>query len=119
VLTFESFLNESVHIPNLIKDKNFLKFIDDEFGEGYSNIENIEDLNDGYCILVAKYLKKQYPNSEFWTIGNPMSYHVAIKINNKFYDAVDTDGVDSIEDLQWATNVRRPLNPKKGIIYNH
>ncbi len=119
VKTFESFLVESVNIPDLTKDAAFRKFVKDEFGEGYEDFGSAEELNDGYCILVAKYLNKKFPNSEVWTIGNPMVYHVATKIGNKFYDAVNTEGVDSLADLSWAKGIKSPLNPKKGIVYDH
>ena len=117
--TFESFLNESVSIPDLTKDRGFINYVKKEFGPDFAYIESPEHLNDGYCVLVAKYLHDKYPNSEIWTIGNPMTYHVAIKIGNLFYDAVNTNGVKELKDLEWAKGIKSPLNPTKGIKYEH
>jgi hypothetical protein len=48
-----------------------------------------------------------------------MTYHVAIKIGNLFYDAVNTNGVKELKDLEWAKGIKSPLNPTKGIKYEH
>lgn len=117
--TYENFLDESVVIPDLTKDREFLKFVEKEFGPEYTEIESPEHLNDGYCVLVAKYLHRKYPKSEIWTIGNPMTYHVAIKIGDLYYDAVNTKGVDNLKDLEWSKTIKSPLNPQKGIKYEH
>lgn len=115
--TFEEFLNESVVIPDLTKDREFLKFVEKEVGSHAAKIEKQEHLNDGYSVFVAKYLQKKYPNSEIWTIGNPMVYHAAIKIGDLYYDGVNTKGVKNLKDLEWAKDLKSPLNPQKGIKY--
>jgi hypothetical protein len=112
----------SVTLPKaLYKDKEFLKFVDKEFGSGYTNgLTCNDDLNEGYCVLVAKFLKNKYlPKAKFVTIGNPMTYHVVLELNGKFYDAVDFDGVNHVRELSWSkANPRTILNPKDGIAYD-
>ena len=105
-------------MPNLIKDREFIQFVKSEFGPDYGDIKDPSHLNDGYCVLVAKYLSTLYPKAETWTIGHPMSYHVVIKIGDKYYDGVDVKGVTSLKDLSWSKeNPNTTLNPKRGIPY--
>lgn len=113
------FEEENLVIDDLTKDTKFLDRVEQELGKEYTDIESIEDLNDGYCIVVANYLAKKY-NGKIFTIGNGLSYHVITKINDKFYDAVDVQGVKNVEDLQWSKGTHNIANTlKAGIAFTH
>ena len=94
-------------MENLYNNKNFLSFLFKELNitsakELPEDINSDSDLNNGYCIYVAKYLQTIYPNATFYTIGNIFNYHVFIMHNNKYYDATSLNGTDSINNLEWS-----------------
>lgn len=117
--SFDQFINEHIDFGDLTKDLEFLDQIRQTWGESYTDIEKKEHLNDGYCLQVANYMKKKYPEAEFYTLGTFIHYHIIVKIGDKFYDAVDSTGVDRIEDLQYAKEHPYDLeNIQPGIAYD-
>lgn len=100
--SFYQFFNESLDIGDLTQNPHFIRKIKDEWGPDYLDFESAHDLNDGYCIKVAEFIKSLHPSAKIFTIGNPLSYHVFVEIHGKFYDAVNTYGVNKISDLHWV-----------------
>ena len=121
---YKDFLNEDIDLGDLTKNREFLNYVEKKWGKDYTNIECQDDLNQGYCILVTDYIKDKYKDSEIFTIGHPTSYHVFAKIEDKYYDGVNTKGVKRIEDLDWVEK-RSKINPnvmktlQKGIPYTN
>jgi hypothetical protein len=110
-------LNEDSHafvLHDLTKDAKFKRYVDANFGKGFSDIDSVEELNDGYCVLVAKYIKKYLKNdAKIFTIGVPMSYHVFVEINHRYYDAVNAKGVDNYLELSWCKENKRAVETGK------
>jgi len=69
------------------------------------------DINGNVCGHVAWFLRKIYPEAEIWDIySNPMGYaHTVCRIDGKFYDIVDKDGVADWHDLTYLDERSSPV----------
>lgn len=62
------------------------------------------DLAHGYCDVFAAEVKRQIPNSVIFEseFGNQIDGHYFVRIDGRFYDAQDTAGVTSIDQLKYV-----------------
>lgn len=56
----------------------------------------------GWCGLVARWMASERPGSTIWAAFVSMGlYHAAAEIDGRFYDALNPDGVDDLESLEF------------------
>lgn len=107
---FSKFLDE---VP-LTED--FIKYADKEMfdeGSGWKHkkedFKNKKILIEGYCDLFAIYVKTKYPeNVEIESAVYGMGIdHRYLKYKGKYFDGLDTQGVDNVLDLKYFKNMSK------------
>lgn len=108
---YKNFINESAQyssiseeLKDLQRSENFREWMYELSGRKSSKlVPSNEELIAGYCEDLAVYLHYRYGAELYCTDDESINDgHYFVKLNNKYYDAMNPDGVDKPSEFEWS-----------------
>jgi hypothetical protein len=102
IRAFRESFGRDIDFGSVENNPSFLKELEKE-GSAPGYKPDRDTLAKGLCWLVAKWMVEQYPMSgRIWASFNSMGLmHAVAKIRGKFYDGLNPEGVDRLEDMEF------------------